>query len=89
MSPKWKGFGGALRLIPTSLNNIEANNNSDPNECLRSVIVEYLRKNYDYKTHGLPSWRKIAEAISHRSGGNDDDVALQIAQKHSTALILL
>ena len=86
MAPKWKGFGEALRLIPISLKNIEIRHKFDPEECLRTTLSEYLMKNYNYCKHGNPSWRKIVEAISDRAGGNNNALALRIAEHHSMAI---
>ena len=89
MAPEWRGFGEALRLRTESLNSIRSMHQLDPKACLRSVLEEYLKQNYDTKVHGLPSWRKIVEAVSHRVGGNDNALAQKIAVKHSTELIIL
>ena len=89
VAPEWRGFGGALRLIPISLNTIEKDHKSDSKACLDKVLFEYLNKSYDYGKHGNPSWRKIVEAISHRAGGNNNALALRIAEHHSMPILLL
>ena len=89
MAPEWRGFGEALRLPNESLSNIHSMNQFDPKECLRSVLKEYFKKNYNTKEHGLPSWRKIVEAVSHRAGGNNSTLAQKIAEKRSMELIIL
>ena len=86
VAPEWRGFGGALRLSPISLNTIENDNKFDPKACLYTVLSEYLNKSYDYSKHGNPSWRKIVEAISHRAGGDNKLLALRIAEHHSMAI---
>ena len=86
MAPKWKGFGEALRLSPISLKKIEIRYKFDAEECLRTTLSEYLMKNYNYGKHGNPSWRKIVEAISQRTGGNNNALALRIAEHHSMAI---
>ena len=87
VAPEWRGFGEALRLSPISLNNIAIDHKSDAIACLRRVLYEYLKKNYDYGERGNPSWRKIVEAISHRAGGNNNALALRIAEHHSMAIL--
>ena len=84
--PRWRGFGEALRLSPISLKKIEIDNNYDSEMCLRTTLSEYLMKNYNYGEHGNPSWRKIVEAISDRTGGNNNALALRIAEHHSMAI---
>ena len=84
--PRWRGFGEALRLSRISLKKIEIDNNYDSEMCLRTTLSEYLMKNYSYDEHGNPSWRKIVEAVSHRTGGNNNSLALRIAEHHSMAI---
>ena len=86
VAPKWKGFGEALRLSPVALRKIEIKHKFDSEECLRNTLSEYLMKNYKYEKHGNPSWRKIVEAISDRAGGNNNALALRIAEHHSMAI---
>ena len=86
VAPEWRGFGGALRLSPISLNTIENDHKFDSTACLHKVLSEYLNKSDDYVEHGNPSWRKIVEAISDRTGGNNNALALRIAEHHSMAI---
>ena len=86
MASEWRGFGAALRLSPISLNTIEKDHKFDSIACLHKVLYEYLNKSYEYGKHGNPSWRKIVEAISHRAGGNNNALALKIAEHHSMAI---
>ena len=83
IAKKWRGFGRALHLSTVFLDSTGETNKSDLIECLSAVLDEYLKKNYEFNKHGLPSWRKIVEAISNKVGGNNNDVALRIAKKYS------
>jgi hypothetical protein len=84
ISPRWKKFGGALNIDVRVLGRIAAEKRDDPGECLRETLLEFLKMNYDTKAHGQPSWRLIVQAVAHRNGGNDKEVALDIARNHST-----
>ena len=86
VAPKWRGFGEALHLSLILLKYIEGDHKFDTDACLHRVLFEYLKKNYDYDEHGNPSWRKIVEAISDRTGGDNNALALRVAYHHSMAI---
>ena len=84
ISPRWKKFGGALNIDEKVLRKIAAEKRDDPGDCLHETLHEFLKMNYDTKAHGQPSWGLVVQAVAHRNGGNDKEVALEIAHKHST-----
>ena len=84
ISPRWKKFGGALNIDEKVLRKIAAEKNEKPEECLHETLHEFLKMNYDTKAHGQPSWRLIVQAVAHRNGGKDKELALEIAHNHST-----
>ena len=84
ISPQWKKFGGALNIDEKILRKIAAEKNEKTEECLHETLHEFLKMNYDTKAHGRPSWRLIVQALAHRNGGNDKELALEIAGNHPT-----
>ena len=51
-------------------------------ECLRKILLEWLRGNYDTKLHGLPSWRLLCTAVASEAGGGNRALAVEIADQH-------
>jgi hypothetical protein len=78
---KWNSVGLALGLHPDTLKKIEANDR-DVDRCLRAVIESWL------KTHRLPSWKQLVEAVADPAGGNDRALADKIARKHNVPPLL-
>ena len=70
-----------MHLNPSSLELINKSS-ADPEECLSSVLADFLKKNYDLTSHGVPSWRLIVAAVGYKAGGNNKGLALQIADNH-------
>ena len=93
---KWKDIGLALRLAPDKLDVIEAEN-QDINSCLTKTLGLWLKKNYDTKQFGEPSWKLLADAVAHPAGGNNCAVAdniirakgMFVALVHTHLVILL
>ena len=80
MASKWKNIGLALRLAPDSLNTLSIK--EDVTDCLREVLTQWLKKTYNVKRFGEPSWKLLVKAVSDQAGGNDRALAQRIAQKH-------
>ena len=78
----WKSIGIALRLKVTLLDSIQAENTNDPRACLTSVITEWLKRNYNVKRFGEPTWQMLANAVGHPAGGANMGLARAIAKKH-------
>ena len=55
---------------------------SDPKECLRDILNEWLKGNYDKKIHGHQSWRRLCETTAHQAGGSNTELANKIAEQH-------
>lgn len=81
---RWQQFGRALHIRQEKLDEIKAEVGSVPRECLTKTIQEFLKKNYDWKEHGEPSWRLVVIAVGHKVGGANTELALQIAKDHPT-----
>ena len=80
MANKWKSIGLALRLTPDLLNTIGTKENMT--DCLLEVLTQWLKKTYNVKWFGEPSWKLLVKAVSDPAGGNDRALAEAIAQKH-------
>ena len=50
------------------MDNIEAEHSKDVTRCLQRAIGEWLKRNYNYKKNGVPSWRMLAKAVRHLDG---------------------
>lgn len=51
----------------------------DPKCCLKYVLDEWLKGNYDTQRFGHPSWRRVCEVTAGPAGGADRALALEIA----------
>jgi hypothetical protein len=57
---------------------------SSESDALEDVLLLWLNKKYDEKKHGPPTWRMLVEAVNNKSGGNNYELAKQIALNHQT-----
>ena len=58
----WKELGLNLGLSPDCLEVIE-NDSSRTDDRLHTVLLQWLKRNYDLDKYGLPSWGRLAEAV--------------------------
>ena len=82
VASNWKDVGLALRLHPDTLNEIEADCR-DVKSCLREALAQWLKKAYNTKKFGPPSWKLLVAAVVHPAGGNNRALAEQIAGKYN------
>ena len=82
VSAKWNSIGIALRLKPDILDVIQAGNIGDPRSCLTSMVKEWLKRNYDVRKFGAPTWCWLVEAVSDPAGGANMALACDIARRH-------
>ncbi|CAI8007272.1 hypothetical protein GBAR_LOCUS5125 [Geodia barretti] len=82
VAAEWKGLGLALRLHPGTLDTIEADCR-DVQSRLREVLTQWLKKAYDTRRFGAPSWQLLVAAVAHPAGGNNPALALTIAHNHN------
>ena len=80
LSARWFFFGISLHLSPDLLESIEAKNGSNIEKCLYQTLSHWLRKDYNYKRFGHPSWRKLC--VSVKDGGQNKALAEEIADEH-------
>ena len=82
MAYRWKHIGRALRLDQGQLKKIEKENRDDLDDCLSETLSLWLNKNYNTEKFGNPTWELLAEAVSHRAGGNNPALSDDISMKH-------
>ena len=82
VAAEWKGLGLALRLHPGTLDTIEADCR-DVQSRLREVLTQWLKKAYDTRRFGAPSWQLLVAAVAHPAGGNNPALAHTIAHNHN------
>ena len=82
MAAKWKAVGQALRLKLGELDSIAASHPHSVEECLSEMLTQWLRRNYNVKKFGEPSWQRLVEAVGDPAGGANPALANQIAGKH-------
>ena len=82
VAAKWKAVGLALRLKLGELDSIAASHPHNVEECLSEMLTQWLRRNYNVKKFGEPSWQRLVEAVGDPAGGANPAVANQIAGKH-------
>ena len=84
VAANWKNIGIALRLKYDVLETINLQCNGGPCACLSSMLNKWLKRNYNVKKHGEPTWQKLVEAVGHPAGGADTALAREIAMRHKT-----
>jgi len=82
ISTKWNSIGIALRLKSDTLDVIRASNIGDPHSCLTSMVKEWLKRNYDVRKFGEPTWHRLVEAVSSPAGGANMALARDMARRH-------
>ena len=55
---------------------------SSESDALEDVLLLWLNQEYDVKKHGAPTWRMLVEAVDKKSGGDNHELAKQIASNH-------
>ena len=46
------------------------------------MLTQWLKRNYNVKKFGEPSWQRLVEAVGDPAGGTNPALANQIAEKH-------
>ena len=81
MVSKWRTIGMALGLKQDILESIRHTEHSDQMQ-MTKMLTEWLRRNYDTQRFGMPTWKKLVEAIKARTGGGNTALTQRIAEKH-------
>ncbi len=66
------------------MDTIGENHTKDVERCLQLVIGEWLKLNYNYKKHGMPSWKMLAKAVREVDGSIFD----KIVKEHKKKVVL-
>ena len=87
----WFELGRSLRLQNDNLEDIHKKypneSDRDADRALNDVLLLWLRRKYNVERFGPPTWRMLVEAVNKRSGGNDYELAKQIALNHPAGSI--
>ena len=55
-------------------------------QALKDVLLLWLNQKYKVERFGPPSWRMLVEAVDKKTGGNNHELAKQIASNHPTGV---
>ena len=79
-------LGRSLRLRNDDIRAVRKDypNESDHEQALNDVLLRilWLKKEYNVERFGPPTWRMLVEAINKKTGGNNQELAKQIALNH-------
>ena len=83
-------LGRSLRLRLDDLRSIQAAypNESDSEVALNDTLELWLQQKYNVERFGGPTWRMLVVAIDKKTGGNNHDLAKEIASDHPAAGIM-
>ena len=56
---------------------------------LTGVLLAWLSQRYDTERYGVPTWRRLVEAVDNPAGGNNHELAKTIASKHPTGIYII
>ena len=51
-------------------------------KALKTIINDWLKKNYNVEKHGPPTWKALVKAVQSPYGGDDSELAEKIAKEH-------
>ena len=86
LSGRWDSIGIMLGLSPNKLEEIDADSKT-ARACLRKVFDCWLKRDYDYKSHGVPTLRMLCDCIKSTIGGANPVLADEITKKYSVSPI--
>lgn len=75
----WEDIGIGLRLKVPSLEEIGKFRRG---RRMSEVVRSWLKREYNVKKFGEPSWRALVQVVANPAAGNDPKLALKIARKH-------
>lgn len=81
-------LGRCLRLRVDDLKAIrEAYPSGCDNEsALTDVLLLWLCQKYNVERFGPPTWKMLVEAVDKNTGGNNHDLAMEIASNHPAGI---
>ena len=84
LSGHWDSIGVMLGLSSNKLDEIEAESKT-ARACLRKVFDCWLKRDYDYKSCGVPTLRMLCNCIKSESGGANPALADRISKEYSAS----
>ena len=78
---RYYNLGRSLNLKIADLRKIRDEHPSE-SDALEDVLLLWLNQMYDAKKHGPPTWRMLVEAVNKKTGGDNHELAKQIALNH-------
>ena len=81
LESRYYNLGRSLNLKIVDLRKVRDEHPSD-SDGLEDVLLLWLNQKYDEKKHGPPTWRMLVEAVDRKSGGDNHELAKQIALDH-------
>ena len=77
-------LGRSLRLQTSDLKSIQEvyPSESDAEQALSDTLELWLQKKYNAERFGPPTWRMLVEAVDRKGGGNNHELAKEIASNH-------
>ena len=83
----WVDLGCSLRLRSADLEDIRKkypnkSDHRDAKQALHDMLLLWLEKKYNVERFGPPTWRMLVEAVNEESGGDNQELAKQIALNH-------
>ena len=79
-------FGITLGLPPRELDAIRIAFHQNISQAFTEVLLVWLRHRYNVEKYGLPTWRRLVEAVDNPAGGNNHALAKTIASNHPTGI---
>lgn len=73
-------FGIELGLPLQEMETIKRSFQQDIPGAFTEVLVVWLQHRYNWEKYGLPTWRRLVEAVNSPAGGNNHALAKTIAQ---------
>ena len=74
-------LGRSLKLKSVDLDHAQCIN-SDTERALQAVLLLWLNQKYNVERFGPPTWQMLVRAVDMKSGGNDHELAKEIASRH-------
>ena len=79
-------LGIALGFPPQELTAIQNRTIGNP---LAGVLLAWLNQCHETERYGLPTWRRLVEAVDNPTGGNNHELAKTIASKHPAGISVI
>ena len=82
LTGRWRNVCLALKLLPSDATAIASSCHDRPEDCLTAVLEKWLKKCYNTRKHGPPSWQMLVAAVANSTGGDNPALAKRIAESH-------